>query len=800
MKKSPRWYIFLLCLSLLCTPVYAETTHDEPVSGSATVVTLTEDEALREAYVKYFVRSDGTVEAVVYPEPVHYRQGDTWTEIDNSLTDAVLLGDAATGQVRRLDTLTAAQRQWLSQEAKTDRQVRYADYLENTANDFIVQLPRILESERPVMLRRAGHTLRFSPLGFADSVAYVTQPADESVEQTTGFNARDTEQRAAQEEQLTTITQHRAAVEYPSLSEQVDLRYYVSGQRLKEGLLFRVLPRQTEFSFDFSTDLRPVLHEDNTVSFLDAADNTVFTVEPPCMYDMGEGYNRNITVTVKPTVQGYRYTLTPDRVWLEAEERVYPVTLDSCIKTTQDSHYIQDAGVQQSNPNTNYYTLDRIYVGSGPNSTEGRMYFNLSQWPSANGLSADTITSAKLNMTYYPQASWQTGNNITIDVYRVHSSWNSNNITWNNQTNIGGTKIFSLNIGDHRQKTNGYDSYNVTDWVRQHYANSAMDYGIRLQPQIVPSSLNRVCYISSDYSVNSQCRPIVQITYDPSATPASGINSGELYYIRSCFSNKYLSFDSTKSYLHQHQFYSEFSYHQWRVTYVGSGNYTFYLPHKSAYLSIMNGVAQSGALFTTSVTPQHFKIIASGNSYIIRPSNSALVLDVRGPLMEDNTPIQLFSNENVSQQKWYFERVATAKDKIIHDKDVAVVQQNDHGWTTITLDYTYQEICNSVNNEEIYMYRSKSVTAKSSRANDDTPYTFNVSNVQHRDSNDNVIRTFDMVSSEYIIPAGLWGWSIKESGEFCSYSNTHANKGDIIISINGSIYPYAKRIVLELAY
>ena len=348
------------------TPVFAETTAAEVVSDStADVVALGEDVSLREPNVKYLNLSDGTAKAVVYADAVHYQEGDTWEEIDNSLTDAVLLGDGATGQVQRLDTLTATQRLTLSREARTEGQVRYADYLENNANDFIVQLPRELAPEKPVMVQNKEHTLRFVPRNLTDSTAQVTQPTDQPVMTAALYDSA----REEQQEQMTTVTGYKSKVEYSAISDQVDLRYFVVGQRLKEDLLLQELPRQTEFSFDFTTDLRPVLNEDNTVSFLDAQDDLIFMVEAPRMYDMGDGYSRDITVTVEPTAQGCRYTLTPDREWLEAEERVYPVTLDPSVVTTPDPHFIQDTGVQESNPDTNYYMMDRIYVGFGPNRT-----------------------------------------------------------------------------------------------------------------------------------------------------------------------------------------------------------------------------------------------------------------------------------------------------------------------------------------------------------------------------------------------------------------------------------------------
>ena len=455
---------------------------------------------------------------MVYAEPVHYRQGDAWGEIDNTLTDAVLLGDATSGQVQRLDALSATQKQSLAQSARADGRLRFSDYLENTDNAFTVQFPQRLTEQKPVMLQWNGHTLRFSPLGLNNSTARVTQSIragvmEQELQERLATTTDTNQQKELQEEQFTSVTKNRSAVTYPAVSSMVDLKYYVIGQSLKEDLVLQALPAQTAFSFDFTTDLQAVKNEDNTVSFLNEDNETVFIIASPCMYDMCEGYSRDITITLQTISGGYRYTIVPNRDWLEADERVFPVTIDPSVYTTQNSSYIHDNGVQQSNPTTNYITSDRMYLGSGPNSTEGRIYFKLTQWPSASALSAEYITSARLNMSYYPQVSWQTGQGITGDVYTVNSAWDTNTITWNSQINIGGTYISSLYLSSSFGKTSGYDSYDVTAWAKKHYSSPSTDYGIRLQPHSLVNSVNRVCYISSDYSANSALRPIMKIDY-----------------------------------------------------------------------------------------------------------------------------------------------------------------------------------------------------------------------------------------------------------------------------------------------
>ena len=43
----------------------------------------------REENVKRFLKEDKTYEAAVYPNAVHYKEGNQWKDIDNSLTEKV---------------------------------------------------------------------------------------------------------------------------------------------------------------------------------------------------------------------------------------------------------------------------------------------------------------------------------------------------------------------------------------------------------------------------------------------------------------------------------------------------------------------------------------------------------------------------------------------------------------------------------------------------------------------------------------------------------------------------------------
>lgn len=520
MKKLYRSMLSILLSVLLCCQL--PVTAGEISQLNTELIDLSsyqEDVTRRSANSKHFLLPDGTYSAVVYDASVHYEKDGNWVEIDNSLVSASLVGEPLTGIIKRNNELSALDKKTIAQNAKAFGDIYSTEYYENSSNNFQVNLPKDINSNMPIIIGYKGHTLRFSVNDIDESASQVVQPLDATATAQKLQNAligvtNEETREQIKREHITSVQKNRSSVKYQSTKPDMDLNYYVAGQSLKEDIVLHSMPTANTFSFDFTyTGLQAIMQQDNRVLFNDASGETIFIIDAPYMFDSGEGYSTDIEVSLVQTSTGCRYTLTPNREWLEDEQRIYPVTLDPSVTTTQNTNYIHDNGVQQSNPNSNYKAYDRIYVGSSTGGQEGRMYFKLTQWPSASILSNYTITSAYLNLRYYPQASWQTAYQTTLDVHMVYNTWDTNTITWNNQTGISSERISGKYISDGRNKTSGYESFDVTAWVKEHYLNPSYDEGIRLQPRAVQQATNRACFISSDYYTNTTLRPTVVIYY-----------------------------------------------------------------------------------------------------------------------------------------------------------------------------------------------------------------------------------------------------------------------------------------------
>ena len=111
-------------------------------------------------------------------------------------------------------------------------------------------------------------------------------------------------------------------------------------------------------------ELTGILLENGAVEFRDG-ETCVFTVQPPYMWDAAEGASDAIEVRLAPNPEGgYTYTLIPDRAWLQAEDRVYPVTLDPSVlvgstDTIDDTTLVYGPTITQPVLNQKY-----LYVGN----------------------------------------------------------------------------------------------------------------------------------------------------------------------------------------------------------------------------------------------------------------------------------------------------------------------------------------------------------------------------------------------------------------------------------------------------
>ena len=335
---------------------FAAASASQSVAGGDPYV-VGEDSGKREESVKYFRLSDGSYLAAAYAEPVHYWRDGRWEEIDNTLVET---------------------------PAETETETAY---LQNTAGPLQVKIPQ--HSGAPVSVGKDGYTIRFELLGQQPAVVQVRQPEESRLVQlyaradalldapqpadSERLAARASLRRVLQDEERpvasaavdadiaamdeaqvwqairrewTRATKVNAQATYANvLPGGIDLVYDVTGGGMKESLVLARVPAQTAFAFSLYTDgLTASLCEDGRVEFLDDG-MVVMEIAAPVMWDAAGAHSTRIAVSLSQTEEGYRYTLTPDRAWLTAKEREYPVTIDPTIPSDGEVRDIDDATV-----------------------------------------------------------------------------------------------------------------------------------------------------------------------------------------------------------------------------------------------------------------------------------------------------------------------------------------------------------------------------------------------------------------------------------------------------------------------
>ena len=557
-----------------------------------------------------------------------------------------------------------------------------------------MRLPNTFKGNAQIHVDYLGNSISFAPVGMvANPTANVVATADVHSKKNallTRAMSADTEaeRKALIKESSVLVANQTSSLAYANAYANTHLTYEINGQKLKESIILTAPTTQQGFSFAFTyTELTPVVQEFGAVHFY-AADQPdgepVFIIEAPYMEDANTQEDTlcmDIDVTVTPTATGCIYTMTPDAEWLNDPARVYPITIDPTLYTVQSSAAIQDNGVNQYNPTTNYVTVNRMYVGSnhdGSKAYESRIYI---RFPRISDIPTNAfINKATMYLYRHETSSYQSAANNIINVFEVGGyNWDTYSITWNSQKDysFGSNPVAQTPVDIASSSGKIRDEYNVTSLVRKWYSTTASNNGLVLKPNTLDATkTNRVCYYSSDYTVTGKM-PHIEVEYfTGSETP--GISDGSSYFIRNKYSNKYMEVKNsggTGSAIIQSSFDGAAN-QQWRVNYESGGVYSFSPMHNTNLkLDVINATDADGqntqAFVDTGYSAQLFRIYSNGDGTyrIISAISETRALDIEGPSTADGAAVQIWTwDSTANQMKWYFEESVTIVFSAQHDE------------------------------------------------------------------------------------------------------------------------------------
>ena len=457
-KGLKRLVAWCTTFALLCTSIPVISLAEDPVVASDSSALSGDDilyelEEMRDSHTKVFRKRNGNHIAYISSSPIHYQDGEIWTDIDNTLVE-----DAS------------------------------GDVYTNQANDFTVQLPRKMDEQTPVSISKDGYTVSFILLG---------NPAESKANK----NAAQVKRAAIKEEEKQPIAQYaenpnlRSNIEYKGIYEDTDLRFQVKPDGLKEEFIVHKKPRESvTYSYAVSCDgLAPSLQEDGCILFYKEDSRDIqFTMPAPVMYDASKEpvYSDDIEVSLSQKADGeYLLELTPSFSWLTEKDRKYPVTVDPTVTNPVAS--LNDTYVYSYAPTANYVNSSSLYLYTTGLAAKGigliRLY--------ANWLD-DGCRIEKVNL-YVKPYNVTSGTNIEARV--ITSDWNENTVTWDTQPEIGAVLDRAELVSDQYVKLDISKIYSEQN-------GSPTNYGVALQA-------DKTATLYSEESSEDNVQPFIMMEF-----------------------------------------------------------------------------------------------------------------------------------------------------------------------------------------------------------------------------------------------------------------------------------------------
>ena len=455
---------------------------------------VNEIEDRREANVKHFRMSDGSVMAAVYPEAVHKEENGRYVEIDNTLVE-------------------------------DEDGYKTADGLAE------IRFSKKPKSRKMVEIKLEGYTISFG----------IEKAKNKQVK------IKKNENTGKKNE----VIKNSSEASYQDVFSGIDLVYDLTGAKLKESIVLKQYSGMNSFTFHYDFgQLKPELLADGSVVLKDG-ETRVFELAAPFMYDAANAESEAVTVTLTPKGSGYEYTLTASEEWLTSEERVYPVTIDPTTSTFQTESAIYDTYINPQYPDyTRRELRDRLLIGTsngggdfgGQTFEQYRTYiwFDMPNIPAGS-----RVSDAKLTLFCHPD-EWKNYQDIeegiSIDLYEIiEQNVAISDLCWNTRTQISVrdevTDYQCLRLGPAAE--GDYYQWNITSLIDHYYemknsGNVPADYKPGMMLRFRDENVATNDFYAGFYSGNCNAadqylRPAIVMFYND----AKGIESYYDYFASS---------------------------------------------------------------------------------------------------------------------------------------------------------------------------------------------------------------------------------------------------------------------------
>ncbi|MBQ7906908.1 MAG: hypothetical protein IJ309_02935, partial [Clostridia bacterium] len=479
--KSLKLFAFVMSVLVLIVslPMYAfadlvdtsstETSVNETAENKSEVFVVCEEEDLREENIKHFKLSDGTTKAVVYTQPVHYKDSEgKFVDIDNALT---LSGN--------------------EHSAKNKLEIKFA----NKSG-----------SSGLVSIKDGEYKIDFTPQN-ADKVSVEIE------------NPQKTNSRKFDDLKVLTNLVSRAT--YKGIYDGIDLEYILVGNNIKENIIVNKAQKSYTYSFEIKLNKLVAELRDGAVILSDYdSGEQVYKIPAPYMLDANGAYSQAVEYTLtQQSKWKYTLTVTADPAWINAEDRAFPVTIDPTVvlgtndETGTINNYVYSGG------NDNFSTT-ALLVGNYMGYEDSRAFVKI--FNELPALPAGTVlNSARL---YMGVQNCQEG--IEVAVYKVKADWTSG-LTYANRDSYieNGAPVDCITFDSAHSQ-----SWDITTMYKEWLAAPTTYHGVCFKGENLPSAEETSTWaFLAAVAHNDFLHPKYEITY----TSIKGVEDRYAYFTSS---------------------------------------------------------------------------------------------------------------------------------------------------------------------------------------------------------------------------------------------------------------------------
>ncbi|MBR2970747.1 MAG: RHS repeat protein, partial [Clostridia bacterium] len=306
--------------------------HSNPAEQEEAYI-LYEAEYKRSEYEKHFYMSNGTYMRETYAMPIHYLDGEEYKDIDNTLVEYT--------------------------EGGKER-------IKNAGNSFTAEFAKEISEDEPLLSvtkgdyslemyyeQKGGDKAQQARLGEQGKATIRPVRAEIKVDKA---KAAKQEQGYAGKKLKDSIKNENLESElrYSGVEQDTDFEYKLDSNSVKESII--VGSRQQSYTYSFRLQTKNLfLEHDNygRIRAYNAQEEEIYTIPAPYMFDAAGNRSEAVTYELKYTKDSdYILSVIADSEWINAEERIFPVTIDPTIETAQDSGCFKFTEIQGSEKET----------------------------------------------------------------------------------------------------------------------------------------------------------------------------------------------------------------------------------------------------------------------------------------------------------------------------------------------------------------------------------------------------------------------------------------------------------------